>query len=197
MKLKVVSSLSHTLKVAVRELAELDESIAREQASGEKAKIAVAFLLEGRNYYQLGLDELLKAQQKLELLDRGGPLPETHPSEGHRPVTPGQYMGLKLSTAVQAYLSDRGRGPIKLSQVVHDLIAGGFKIFRTKSKYHQGETRDPNARDLRLLANNNRKRFQYDPTGEETIALRPIPGNDTGRRSVPTAKHNGSEAVTH
>lgn len=82
---------------------------------------------------------------------------------------------MKLSTAVQAYLSERNRGPVLLSQVVKDLTTAGVLV---------GKHRElPDTRDLRLLCANNRKRFQYD-SHSDTIRLRTIPGNDTGRTIV-------------
>ncbi len=146
---------------------------------GKSDDVAVAALLKERKMYQLGLDILLRAKQELTQINSGAPLPETNDHEGHEQVIPGQYMGCpRLSVAVQAYLIERGRGPIPLATVVADLIVGGFKIDRRKSKFHRGELRDPDTRDLRLLANNNRKRFQYD-SSTDSIAMRPAQGNDT------------------
>jgi hypothetical protein len=94
-------------------------------------------------------------------------------------VIPGQYSGMKLSTAVQAYLSDRGRGPVGCRKLVEDLTLAGVRVEMKRSKLHKGEARDLDTRDLRLLAANNTKRYAYDST-TDSLSLIPATGNDTG-----------------
>jgi len=89
-----------------------------------------------------------------------------------KPVSAGQYAGMKLTVATQAFLTERGGGPLQIMKIVEGLIAGGCKIAQTRSKYHKAEPpRDPNARDLRRQANSNRPRYVYD-LKDETLALR-------------------------
>jgi hypothetical protein len=86
---------------------------------------------------------------------------------------------MKLSTAVQAYLSDRGRGPVGCRKLVEDLTLAGVRVEMKRSKLHKGEARDLDTRDLRLLAANNTKRYAYDST-TDSLSLIPAAGNDTG-----------------
>jgi hypothetical protein len=125
-----------------------------------------------------GRDRLLV---HLRIIDRtiadvkaaGESIPATdEPPPTLRPVVPGQYRNMKLTTATQAFLSERGGGPLPIMAIVQGLIAGGCKIAQTRSKYHKAEPpRDPNPRDLRRQANSNRPRYFYDEH-KDKIGLR-------------------------
>jgi hypothetical protein len=124
-----------------------------------------------------GRDRLLV---QLRIIDRtiadvkaaGEGIPATGEPPTLRPVVPGQYHNMKLTTATQAFLSERGGGPLPIMTIVQGLIAGGCKIAQTRSKYHKAEPpRDPDPRDLRRQANSNRPRYFYDRKND-TMGLR-------------------------
>ena len=52
-------------------------------------------------------------------------------------VRPGQYKGMKLSPALEAYLLERGGGPVDIDQAVKDLaLAGGLHRSPFLAKWH-------------------------------------------------------------
>lgn len=174
----VMSILNEGRRCGQTELAKVDQSIVSlSSLPDSKDNPAVTILLQGRDRLQRQLDELECSIARVKAAGDGSLLAAQQ--DGQKPVIPGQYSGMKLSTAVQAYLSERGRGPVNISVLVKDLTAGGFKVIQSRAiGPKKGSLRDPDTRDLRLLANNNRMRFSYDSTAD-TIALRPAPGNDT------------------
>ncbi|HEX6805170.1 MAG TPA: hypothetical protein VF133_15930 [Terriglobales bacterium] len=140
---------------------------------------AIGILMQGRDRLEAQLQQIEIVINNVTALAEGKQVAMQQAASSEsgrdRAPAPGQYAGMKLSTAVQAYLSERGRGPVLLSQAVRDLTIAGVLV----GKHRQL----PDTRDLRLLCANNRKRFQYD-TVADTISLRTVPGNDTGRISV-------------
>ena len=86
---------------------------------------------------------------------------------------PGQYAGMKITVATQAFLTERGGGPLPVMTILEGLKAGGLKTLQTRSKdpKKQNLLRDPNHRDLLRQANSNRPRYVYD-MDKDTIALR-------------------------
>jgi hypothetical protein len=172
------------------EIREVDTVIEQAAAIHGRENPAVSILLLGRDRLQAQIDELDQTINRVRLAAEGK---EPQPSTT-KAIVPGQYSGMKLSTAVQAYLSERGRGPISCAKVVEDLVAGGFKVNPTRSKYAK-EPRLPNTRDLRLLAANNTKRYDYDSVAD-SLRMVPATGNDTGwkrRRQPRTATATASE----
>ncbi len=190
---KILSALTEGREAGVSELAQVDQSIATLSGLPDsKDNPAIPMLLKGRDRLQLQLDELDRATARIKSIQDGN-LPLEGQGEGNpKQVIPGQYMGMKLSTAVQAYFSERGRGPIHIDVIVKDIIAAGFQIMQDRAVGpNRGKPRDPNTRDLRLLAQNNRKRFQYN-VADDTISMCPAPGNDTAW-SPPVLKKGSRE----
>lgn len=141
---------------------------------------AITILMKGRDSLQGQLQQIELVINNITAIAEGKTVAQPKAAAGtdegrNRPPLPGQYAGMKLSTAVQAYLSERGRGPVLVSQVVSDLATGGVLVGKHRKM--------PDTRDLRLLCANNRKRFYYDVQAD-TISLRTALGNDTGRSTV-------------
>ena len=186
---KIISILQEGRRALQEELKQVDTGIADLEAktanANPKDNPAIAILMKGRDRLQAQLEHVELVIRNVTQIENGQPLEskvsDTNPDRG---IEPGKYAGMKLSTAVQAYLADRGRGPILLARVIQDLITAGVLVGK--------EHKIPDTRDLRLLCANNRKRFAYDVQAD-TISLRTSPGNDTGRVSrgrkvVPAAR---------
>jgi hypothetical protein len=76
------------------------------------------------------------------------------------PVRAGMYFGMDIGSAMQAYLTDRGGGPIKRKKIAIDLALAEAKMG------------DPSRheRHVKITANNNRGIFRYDED-TDTVAL--------------------------
>ena len=74
-------------------------------------------------------------------------------------VTPGEFRGLEIKSAMQAYLSQRGGGPVKRDRIAVDLAIAGVDLGTPKR----------HARHIKITANNNKSLFFYD---EDTDTVR-------------------------
>jgi hypothetical protein len=176
---KVVESLLAGKETLKGELEQVDHAISTVTGTGDgRDNPAVKMLLSGRAQLQAVMDELDQTMERIRRIMARETSPEQAGEKSPKPVIPGQYSGMKLSTAVQAYLSERGRGPIACVKIVEDMISGGLEIERRRSKQRGLPPKKPDTRDIRLLAANNKRRFRYDRTSD-TVQLVPSPGNDT------------------
>jgi hypothetical protein len=173
---KVLEILQAGRDSLVSEIRQVDLAIETTTAAHGRENEAVNIMLEGRARLQAQIDVLDQTMNRVRLVAEGKELETAGETKA---VIPGQYSGMKLSTAVQAYLSDRGRGPVGCRKLVEDLTLAGVRVEMKRSKLHKGEARDLDTRDLRLLAANNTKRYAYDST-TDSLSLIPAAGNDTG-----------------
>jgi hypothetical protein len=73
-------------------------------------------------------------------------------------VRPGHYAGMEISVALQAYLLERGRGPVPMKRVIRDLAIGDTK---TVNKYK--DDLDGQARKyVTITIRNNKPIFGFD-----------------------------------
>jgi hypothetical protein len=175
-KAKVLEILQAGRDSLVSEIRQVDLAIETTTAAHGRENGAVNIMLQGRARLQAQIDVLDQTMNRVRLVAEGKELETAGETKA---VIPGQYSGMKLSTAVQAYLSDRGRGPVGCRKLVEDLTLAGVRVEMKRSKLHKGEARDLDTRDLRLLAANNTKRYAYDST-TDSLSLIPAAGNDTG-----------------
>lgn len=187
---EIISILQQGRRALQEQLKQVDAGIAelesKSPSANPKDNPAVAILHKGRDRLQAQLEQVELVIRNVTQIEAGQPI-ENKPVNGgdsERTIEPGKYAGMKLSTAVQAYLADRARGPVLLAKMVQDLITAGVLVGR--------EHKVPDTRDIRMLCANNRKRFAYDSQAD-TISLRTALGNDTGRvsrarRLTPTTK---------
>jgi len=77
------------------------------------------------------------------------------------PVRLGQYKGMKLAPALDAYVRERGGGPIDIDQAIKDLEMGGAPLGQTKERYK---------RNVRITISNSRT-LRYGDRGKRTVEL--------------------------
>lgn len=172
---KIIEILQAGREALQAELKQIDLGIESLTSAHGRDSKAVNMLVDGRGRTQAQIDVLEKTINRVRQIEEG----KAKEPATEKAITPGQYSGLKLSTAAQAYLGDRGRGPISCSRVVQDLTLAGVVVKQTRSKHHKDLQRNLNTRDIRLLAANNTKRFSYDST-TDSISMTTALGPDTG-----------------
>ncbi len=89
------------------------------------------------------------------------------PGDGHR-VNPIRYEGMRLNEAVKAYMNEHNRGPLPMTQILKDLVAGGYQA-RYDRGPNRGKLRDVTLKDLRILCANNANSLL--PNGEHKRSL--------------------------
>jgi hypothetical protein len=77
------------------------------------------------------------------------------------PVRPGQYKGMDLRPALEAYLLERAGGPVDIRQAVKDLDLAGADLGKTKERY---------VRNVRITVSNS-KALRYGDRGKNTVEL--------------------------
>jgi hypothetical protein len=101
-------------------------------------------------------------------------------------VTPGEYVGQRVVTALESYLRARRGLRIPLTRIVQDLMTGGVDPGSPR-----GRNNDPArliAQTVKIALPNKRKTFQWEPDGllkkvpEEKIVLWLAPTADELRR---------------
>jgi hypothetical protein len=156
--------------------------------------MALTALLQSRDSLRSQTEVVEQAINRMRMIADGRSDLDNGSADTLRTPRPGQYSGMKLSTAVQAYLSERDRGPIGCAKIVEDLVLGEFMVYPTRSK-NGTKPRNPNTRDLRLLAANNTKRFAYDSVAD-ALRMIPAPGNDLGWSPRTRKPRNGRQSTS-
>jgi hypothetical protein len=76
------------------------------------------------------------------------------------PVRRGQYEGMQIKEALQAYLNDRDGGPVSIKQAAIDLAVAGVKLGKP----------DRHERNIKITISNNNRRFQLDES-DNSVSL--------------------------
>jgi hypothetical protein len=76
-------------------------------------------------------------------------------------VKEGQFKGMDISSALEAYLHERGGRPIEIEKIAQDLEIAGVKLGKTRPRY---------IINLRITASNNRA-FRYADHTKRAIGL--------------------------
>ena len=76
-------------------------------------------------------------------------------------VRAGQYKGMDLRPALEAYLLERGGGPVDIREAVKDLALAGADLGQTKERY---------VRNVRITVSNSRV-LRYGDRGKNTVEL--------------------------
>lgn len=122
---------------------------------------AISILQEARVRLVKEIEEIdrsiaqLQGQSFAPRPTNGTPKPST--------ITPGQYSGIEIATALQAYLVERGRVAVPLKEAIRDLADAGTKTIAKYADDPEGQAR----KYLTITIRNNKKIFGFDKAKDE------------------------------